>query len=154
MMNAEDEITYLNYSLRRLQKLVNPPKAVVYRLGILLAFFVLVYRLIAYPWYSFGWFPPCVLILLLKSIVVETVEFVFERDSSRCLVVTPDAIGFGKKTPEYWRSRRNLEVKKGICGTHLITNPRGLAVVVSKNAISFSELKELVEMHAEPEAGV
>jgi hypothetical protein len=89
--------------------------------------------------------------------LLETIVTILERDPSRCIVVEAEKFGIGHKEPEYWIPRKSLKVYEGLAGTHLIRigDKFGRCFIVSKNIISFSELKKLIETNSasdEPES--
>ena len=153
MEENDNEKIELTYSLTFIQKLINPIDGFICRA---VSLFVILAVICGLVMGGYSFIPMWILafivilfdILFFGRYLRETVMLVWDRDSSRCIVIGPNDLGFGHKKPEYWISRKPLKVYKGFVGTHLIRirHKWGHCLIVSKDAISLSELKELIEM--------
>ncbi len=135
-----------DYSLRMAQKLFNPLEVFVYRGVGFLGTLGMISLTAKYRACVPLWLLTCFFVLLFRRFLLGTIMLFFKRDSSRHITLTMDAVGFGKRQPEYWLSRKPLKVQEGVFNTYLIRNPYGFTLIVPKSIISFSELKRRVEM--------
>jgi hypothetical protein len=153
MDQREDKTIELKYSLTFLQRYFNPPGVLIYHFLQMLGLPALCYLLLVDFWGDgiptfFTW----VIILFLYRRFLGDAMFLLKRDASECIVVVirPRDIGFGRKKVEYWLPwKRRSKVYRGLFGANLINYGWGrYTIVVPENAISFSELRRLVEENA------
>jgi hypothetical protein len=142
---AGNKLIQLNYSLTRLQMLLNPPEVILEQtlciLGVAMGLSFIILR----PTVLFFWIMACLVFSISGLYLRRSVKILLVHSVPMCLVIGPDAIGVGDTEPTWWIPLKALKVCRGLAGTHVIrikTHP-GYCVLVPKKEISYLDLKEL-----------
>ena len=143
----EPVVRRLDFTLNFFQRILNPPEIFVYFIATVNIFsFILIsiffINFIVYLLFLVFMVPLC---RIFWPFFLGGIINLFSRESSRCLVITENFIGYGKKDVEFRLLKHNVNVSGGLAGTYIIRHPHSGNLTVSKKALSLIELKGLVE---------